>query len=332
MKKVLVIAEAGVNHNGSLEIAKQLVEAALGAGADIVKFQTFTADNLVCKWAEKAAYQMQTTGLKESQYQMLKRLELTIDEYRELSVYCGQKKIEFLSSPFDLDSIALVNELNVRRVKIPSGEITNFPYLKRCAETGKSIILSTGMSECAEIEAALNVLKKYGAGEIAILHCNTQYPTPMEDVNLNVIPMLQNRFGIETGYSDHTSGTEAAIAAVALGATIIEKHFTLDRHMDGPDHKASLEPDELKYMVQCIRNIEKALGTCEKGITKSERDNRMIVRKSIVASRSIRKGEIFSEENLTTKRPGNGISPMRWNEVTGKTANRDYVTDEMISL
>lgn len=332
MSHVLIIAEAGVNHNGDINLAKKLVDAAVEADADIVKFQTFKAEKLASRLASKAAYQLETTDAEESQVQMLKKLELTHEMHLELIDYCREKKIKFLSTPFDFDSIRELDELGMDIWKIPSGEITNYPYLVNLARTHKPIIISTGMSNLDEVKEALNVLKENGSCSISLLHCNTQYPTPFEDANLLAIKTLRSVFGLDVGYSDHTLGIEAPIAAVALGATIIEKHFTLDRNLEGPDHKASLEPDELKRMVASIRNIEKALGDGKKVPSKSESTNIDIARKSIVASVDIKKGDVFSEQNITTKRPGNGMSPMLWNEVLGKIAPRDFEIDEMISL
>lgn len=332
MSHVLIIAEAGVNHNGDINLAKKLVDAAVEAGADVVKFQTFKAEKLASRIASKAEYQLKTTDVEETQVQMLKKLELTHDMHIELIEYCKDMGIKFLSTPFDLDSIRELEEFGMDIWKIPSGEITNYPYLVELARTSKPIIMSTGMSNLEEIRMALNVLKENGAGSISILHCNTQYPTPFEDVNLSAIKTMRKEFGLEVGYSDHTQGIEVPIAAVAIGATIIEKHFTLDRNMEGPDHKASLEPDELKRMVSSIRNVENALGDGKKILSKSESTNIDIARKSIVASRTIKKGDVFSEQNITTKRPGNGMSPMLWNEVLGKIAPRDFEIDEMISL
>ncbi len=332
MKKVFIIAEAGVNHNGDPEIAKKLIDAAAQAGADAVKFQTFKTEKLVTKAAPKAAYQITASDGSESQYAMLKRLELTKQMHEELKEYCKGKKIQFLSTPFDMDSIRYLDRLGIAVMKIPSGEITNYPYLREIAGLKKPVLMSTGMSDMEEIEAAVKVLKEGGTEDITLLHCNTEYPTPMEDVNLKVLPILREKFGVKIGYSDHTMGIEVPIAAVALGACVIEKHFTLDRNMEGPDHKASMEPEELRYMIQAIRNIEKALGTEEKKPSPSETKNRAIVRKSIVAGRDIRKGEILTEENITTRRPGNGISPMCWKEVLGQRAVRDFKQDEVIEL
>lgn len=332
--KTLIIAEAGVNHNGDLSMARQLIEAAAEAGADIVKFQTFNADRLVTARACKAAYQIQTTDSDESQYTMLRRLELTPDMHRELICHCKQKCIRFLSTGFDIESVDLLVKLGVDRIKIPSGEITNLPYLRHVGRLGKPIILSTGMATLGEIEAAIEVLERAGArrSQITVLHCNTEYPTPMTDVNLRAMLTIQTAFGVPVGYSDHTEGIEVTIAAVALGASMIEKHFTLDRQLPGPDHKASLEPDELKGMVRAVRNIEQALGSATKLPSQSEKKNKGIVRKSVVAARPIQAGETFSEENLTAKRPGTGLSPMRWDEVLGRIARRDFAADELIEL
>ena len=331
MNKTLIIAEAGVNHNGDLNLAKRLVVEAKNAGADIVKFQTFDPNQLASKKAEMAEYQKDNLGTDDSQLSMLRKLALGNDAFNELSDYCKKIGIKFLSTPFDIQSIAFLNALQ-DTWKIPSGEITNYPYLVEIAKTHKSVILSTGMSSLDEIESALNVLKENGACDISILHCNTQYPTPYSDVNLRAMYTLKNKFGLKVGYSDHTQGIEVPIAAVALGAEIIEKHFTLDRNMEGPDHKASLEPSELADMVLAIRNIEKALGDGEKRVTESERANLSVARKSIVAKTDIKKGEVFSEFNLTTKRPGSGISPMKWNNVQGTAAIRDFQKDELIEL
>lgn len=331
-KKVFIIAEAGVNHNGDIDIAKSLVDVAVSAGADAVKFQTFKADKLALKQAPKAAYQNETTDSAETQYEMLKKLELTTDMHIRLIEYCKEKKIMFLSTPFDIESVTMLAELGISIIKIPSGEITNLPYLREVARQKKKVILSTGMSNMQEVKDAVQILRQYGAEDITLLHCNTQYPTPMEDVNLKAMIRMKNELNLEVGYSDHTQGIEVPIAAVAMGATVIEKHFTLDKTMEGPDHKASLEPNELKEMVKAIRNIEKALGNGEKNKTESEVDNIAIVRKSIVAACKIKKGELFTEKNLTVKRPGNGISPMKWDEVIGTESNRTYEIDEMIEL
>lgn len=329
---VYIIAEAGVNHNGSIDLAKKLVDKAKEAGANCIKFQTFISKNLVSKDATKAEYQKQQTNADESQLDMLKKLELTFDEFAELHEYCREKGIEFLSTAFDLDSIHFLNQLGMERWKIPSGEITNLPYLIEIAKLNQPIILSTGMSTMEEIRVAITALRENGSGDITILHCTTEYPAPFEDVNLHAMLTIQNEFHLSVGYSDHTKGIEIPIAAAAMGATVIEKHFTLDRMMEGPDHKASLEPDELKAMVSAIRNVQAALGSGEKKPTESEMKNKEIVRKSIVAKRDILKGERFTEDNLTVKRPGNGISPMRWLEVIGQTAIRDFEEDELIEL
>ncbi len=332
MSRVFVIAEAGVNHNGDIEIAKQLIDAASEAGADAVKFQTFQADSLVCRTAKKAEYQLETTDRTETQYDMLKKLELTPQMHRELIEHCLKKNIMFLSTPFDLESIKLLSELGMQIYKIPSGEITNLPYLREIAKQQKKIILSTGMSSMDEVKAAVNVLKNNGTEELTLLHCNTQYPTPISDVNLLAMVKMREETGLPVGYSDHTQGIEVPIAAAALGAEVIEKHFTLDRKMEGPDHKASLEPQELMQMVVGIRKIESALGSKIKQVSESEMPNVAIVRKSIVAAANIKRGEKYTEKNLTTKRPATGISPMLWDEVIGKTADRDYKVDEIIGF
>lgn len=331
MNKVLIIAEAGVNHNGSYELAVKLIDEAKRAGADIVKFQTAKLDSLVSRYAKMAEYQKQNTGKRESQKAMLSRLLLKFEDYPKLADYCKKIGIIFLSTPFDIESIRFLNNL-VPFWKIPSGEITNYPYLLEIAKTGKPVVMSTGMCEIEEIDSAFKLLRENGTPRIILLHCNTQYPTPFEDVNLRAMNELCDRYEVEVGYSDHTLGIEVPIAAVAMGAQVIEKHFTLDKNMEGPDHKASLEPQELKEMIQSIRNIEKALGDGKKKPSKSEVINREVARKSIVAKRNIKEGDIFSEENLTTKRPGNGISPMRWNDIVGKKATRNYFEDEMIEL
>lgn len=325
-----IIAEAGVNHNGSLELAKKLVDVAALAGADAVKFQTFKAEKLVAKNAQKADYQKQTTDAAESQYDMIKKLELDEAAHRELIRYCNDKKIRFLSTPFDHESIELLNALGMKIFKIPSGEITNLPYLRRIGELGKEVILSTGMADLGEIEDALDVLSTSGTPKekITVLHATTEYPCPMGEVNLKAMGTIASAFGVRAGYSDHTRGIEVPIAAVAMGASVIEKHFTLDRTMEGPDHKASLEPGELCAMVNAIRNIEQALGDGVKKPSQSERKNMAVARKSIVAARPIRTGEVFTSENIAIKRPGNGISPMRYDEVVGQRAARDYDEDE----
>ena len=328
---VYIIAEAGVNHNGSFDLACRLVDAAKAAGADCIKFQTFRAQNLVSRNAGKADYQKDTTG-DGSQADMLSKLELSYDAFSRLKQYCEEVGITFLSTPFDLESVAFLDELGVPFWKIPSGEVTNLPYLEALAKTGRPVVMSTGMCEMGEIEAALRVLREHGTSDIRLLHCNTEYPTPFADVNLRAMETMRRAFGVEVGYSDHTKGIEVPIAAVALGATIIEKHFTLNRNMEGPDHKASLEPDELAAMVSAIRNIEQALGSGEKTASPSERKNIAVARKSIVAKRAIKAGERLTEDDLTVKRPGSGISPMRWRDVLGTAAIRDFEEDEMIEL
>ena len=334
MMSVFIIAEAGVNHNGNLEIAKKLIDVAVESGADAVKFQTFKAENLVNFYAEMAEYQKKNLGKVKSQIEMLKELELSFDDFEELKKYCDEKEIIFLSTPFDIESARFLRDLGLDIFKIASGEITNYPLLKEIGSYGKQIILSTGMADLGEIEDALDVLIENGTKEedITVLHCNTEYPTPFEDVNLRAMLTIKEAFKVNIGYSDHTPGIEVPVAAVALGAVVIEKHFTLDRELPGPDHKASLEPYELKAMVNAIRNIEKALGNGIKKPSKSEKKNISVARKSIVAKRDIKKGEIFTEENLTVKRPGTGISPMRWKEIIGKKAPRDFKKDEIIEV
>jgi N,N'-diacetyllegionaminate synthase len=329
---VFIIAEAGVNHNGDIALARQLVDEAKEAGVNAVKFQTFVAEQLITKTAPKAAYQKITTENQESQYEMIKYLELSFDEFTALKEYCDHSGIMFLSTPFDMESIEYLESIEIPLYKIPSGEITNLPYLIKIAETRKPVIMSTGMSTLEEIGDAVSVLKQHGTKELVLLHCNTEYPTPFEDVNLNAMITMKEAFQTQVGYSDHTLGIEASIAAVALGAKVIEKHFTLDKNMNGPDHKASLCPDELKLLVQSIRNIEAALGDGEKKPSKSELKNRDIARKSIVAKVPIRAGEAFSAENITVKRPGSGISPMKWYDVLGRTAIRNFRADELIVL
>ena len=331
MNKILIIAEAGVNHNGSLDMAKRLVDTAKSCGADIVKFQTAKLDSLVSKSAGMATYQKKNTGVNESQKEMLRKLLLSYDEFVELAAYCKQSGIMFLSTPFDIESIHFLDSIQ-DIWKIPSGEITNYPYLVEIGKTRKKVILSTGMAEMNEISAALKVLEDNGTRDITILHCTTEYPTPIKDVNLNVMRTLKETFGYPVGYSDHTQGIEVDIAAAALGAAIIEKHFTLDKTLPGPDHKASLEPNELTAMVDGIRKIELAMGSGEKYPSDIEILNRQAARKSIVAVKRISRGEIFSEENITTKRPGTGISPMRWNEILGTKAIRNFEEDELIEL
>ena len=329
---VFIIAEAGVNHNGSIELAKQLIDVSSNSGADAVKFQTFKAENLVSKNTQKAEYQKKTTDILESQFDMIKKLELDVNTHKELIAYCQEKNIMFLSTPFDHDSIDLLNELGLKIFKIPSGDITNLPYLKRVGALGKQVILSTGMSTLKEVGDALTILVGTGMqkANITVLHANTMYPTPMEDVNLNAMLAIQEEFGVAIGYSDHTLGIEVDIAAVAMGASIIEKHLTLDKTMEGPDHKASLEPEELKDMVVAIRNIENALGSYEKKPSPSEIVNMDVARKSIVASCIIKKGELLSDKNLIAKRPGTGLSPMKWDAVIGTKATKNYQEDELI--
>ena len=332
----IIIAEAGVNHNGSLELAKQLVREAANAGVDYIKFQTFHAEKCVSKFAEKAEYQKNNTGKPtESQLEMVKKLELSENDHLQLIELCNQLGIKFFSTAFDLESVDFLHNLSLGLWKIPSGEITNYPYLRKIASYNEPVIMSTGMCELTEINDAIDLLVKYGLDrdKIILLHCNTEYPTPFEDVNLKAMDALKAVFKLEIGYSDHTKGIEVPIAAVALGATVIEKHFTLDCNMEGPDHKASLEPDELKSMVNAIRNIERAIsGDGKKHVSNSERKNISIARKSIVASRNIKKGELFTEENLTVKRPGDGISPMMWEQVIGMYATKDFTEDEKIML
>lgn len=332
--KTLIIAEAGVNHNGDLALARQLIDAAVDAGVDLIKFQTFNADRLVTTQAKKADYQNQNTDAGESQHTMIRRLELTRGMHEALIAHCKSRGIQFFSTGFDVESIDMLLELGLDSFKIPSGEITNLPYLRHVGRYSKPVMLSTGMSTLGEIEAALDVLEQAGTprNRITVLHCNTEYPTPMADVNLRAMLTIRDAFGVAVGYSDHTSGIEVAIAAVALGATVIEKHFTLDRNLPGPDHKASLEPRELKAMVAAIRNIEQALGDGIKRPSASEAKNKPIVRKSLVAACAIRAGEVFGEINLAVKRPGMGISPMRWDEVMGRKASRDFAVDELIEL
>lgn len=332
MSKVTVIAEAGVNHNGDLNLAKKLARVAKECGADIVKFQTAKLESIVSKYAPMAEYQKVNTGKTQSQIDMLKQLLLSYEDFRELSHYCDEIGIQFLSTPFDIESIEFLSSLGCHLWKIPSGEITNLPYLEQIGKKHQPIILSTGMSSLDEVRAAMDVLNCYDAGKITLLHCTTEYPASFDAVNLKAMLTLKNEFGVGVGYSDHTPGIEVSIAAVALGATVIEKHFTLDRNMEGPDHKASLEPTELKAMVSAIRNIELAMGTGKKIPSVAEMPNIAVARKSIIAKCSIRKGEILTEDNLTTKRPGNGISPMRWYEVLGTKAIRDFKEDELIEV
>lgn len=327
-----IIAEAGDNHNGSFGLALKLVDAAKAAGVDCVKFQTFVTEEVISRYAQKAEYQKAATGTGESQFEMVKKLELSFEQFQQIKTYCDKKEIRFLSTPFDVPSVQFLDTLDMPFWKIPSGEVANLPYLLAIASTKKPVVMSTGMCEMEEIQAAIDVLKANGTPRITLLHCNTEYPTPYEDVNLRAMETMRSRFGVDVGYSDHTLGIEVPIAAVAMGATIIEKHFTLDRNMEGPDHKASLEPDELAAMVAGIRRAEQALGSGEKTASPSEKKNREIARKSIVARRAIQKGELLTEENLAVKRPGGGISPMRWFEILGTSALRNFKEDELIEL
>lgn len=335
-KHVMIIAEAGVNHNGSMENAFRLVDAAADAGVDYIKFQTFKAEKLVSGSAKKADYQIQNTrNSEETQLQMLQKLELSQEQHAQLIAYCRKKNIQFFSTAFDLDSLEYLYEVGLKMVKIPSGEITNLPYLRKAACLFRQVILSTGMTTISEIKDAVSVFTDAGIPKenITILHCNTEYPTPMDDVNLKAMLHIQEVFATEVGYSDHTLGIEVPIAAVALGASIVEKHFTLDKKMNGPDHSASLEPDELKAMVSAIRNLEKALsGSGMKEVSPSEQKNMAIARKSIVATKEIHKGELFTEDNIGVKRPGTGISPMQWDEVIGKVSQQDFAEDELITI
>ncbi len=334
MEKVIIIAEAGVNHNGDYELAKKMVVAAKEVGADYVKFQTAVPEKVISKFAEMADYQKENTGKEESQLEMCRRIHLKLTDYEPLKRYCEEVGIKFISTPFDLESIETLDALKMDFWKIPSGEITNYPYLVKIAKTKTPVVMSTGMCELYEIGEAIKVLCENGLKkeEITLLHCNTEYPTPYEDVNLLAMNKMRDEFGVRVGYSDHTKGIEIPIAAVSLGATIIEKHFTLDKTLPGPDHVASLDPKELKAMVDAIRNVEVCFGSGEKTVSNSERKNIPIVRKSILAARDIKQGEVFTEDNITVKRPGNGISPMKWNDVLGKVAKRDFVEDELIEL
>lgn len=334
MSKIFIIAEAGVNHNGSIELAKALIDVAAESGADAVKFQTFNADKLVTKSAQKANYQKKSSGIESSQYEMLRKLELSKNAHQILIEYCKEKKIIFLSTPFDIESIDLLNSFGINLFKIPSGEITNLPFLRYLGALGKEIILSTGMSDLLDIDNALKILIQSGTHKekISLLHATTEYPCPIDEVNILAIQTLRDHFGTKVGYSDHTQGLEVPIAAAALGASVIEKHFTLNREMEGPDHKASLEPLELKSMVKSIRLIEQAMGDGIKRPTKSEIKNMAITRKSIVASRDIKLGEFFCLNNIAVKRPGTGISPMKWDQVLGTRAKRDFYIDELIEL
>jgi N,N'-diacetyllegionaminate synthase len=336
MENVIIIAEAGVNHNGNIELAKKLIDVAVDAGVDYVKFQTFKSESLVSKSAKKATYQIENTkDATENQLQMLKKLELSHEQHIELISYCKQKNVSFFSTAFDLESLAYLKDLGLTMVKIPSGEINNLPYLRKAAALFSEVIISSGMSTMGDVKNALKVFIEAGIAKsnISILHCNTEYPTPMQDVNLHAMLSIQKEFGVRVGYSDHTLGIEVPIAAVALGAKVIEKHFTLDRNLPGPDQLASLEPVEMKAMVQAIRNIELAIsGNGTKQPSESEIKNIVIARKSIVAKTDIVKGAVFSDGNLTTKRPGNGISPMRWDELIGQTAQKDFNADDLIEF
>jgi N,N'-diacetyllegionaminate synthase len=333
-RKVFIIAEAGINHNGDIETAKEMVDLASSAGADAIKFQSFKAERIVSKFAPKAEYQKRMTGEGESQLEMLKKFEMNEEMHKEIIAYCKERNIAFLSTPFDLESVRLLDELGLEIFKIPSGEVTNLPFLRKVGELKKKIILSTGMSYMEEVKKALDILIDSGTPKdhITLLHCNTEYPTPYHDANLLAMRRLKEAFNVKVGYSDHTPGAEASIAAAALGAEVVEKHFTIDKKMEGPDHQASLGPEELIYMIRAIRNIEKALGSSDKRPSPSEAKNRDVARKSIVAARDIKKGEVFTQENLTTKRPGTGISPMEWEMVLGKRADRDFSYDEAICL
>ncbi len=332
--KVIIIAEAGVNHNGNFDLAVKMIHEAKRAGADYVKFQTAVPELVISTFAPKAEYQKETTGCDESQLEMCKAIHLPLSAYEKLNAICQEVGIGFMSTPFDLVSIDVLESLNMDYYKIPSGEITNLPYLRKIAAKGVPVIMSTGMSEMHEIAEAISILENEGLkrSDIILLHCNTQYPTPYADVNLAAMHTIANAFGVTVGYSDHTQGIEVPIAAVAMGAKVIEKHFTLDCNMEGPDHKASLEPHQLKAMVDAIRNVEKAIGSNQKHATESESPNKEVARKSIVAAKAIAKGEVLTEENITVKRPGNGISPMKWDEVIGTKAIRDFIYDELIEI
>jgi N,N'-diacetyllegionaminate synthase len=329
---VYIIAEAGVNHNGNLKIARKIAAAAVSCGVNAVKFQTFKAEKMITRQAQKAHYQIENGAKGETQFEMLKRLELPFEQFRELYAYCKSARTDFISTPFDMESIGFLATLDMPFWKIPSGEITDYPYLVELARTGKPVVLSTGMSTLYEVEEAVCLLQKNGSGPITLLQCNTQYPTPPEDANLLAMRTMSDVFGLPVGYSDHTEGIEIALAAVALGACMIEKHFTLDKNMEGPDHKASLDPGELRDLVTGIRKVEAAMGTGVKSPTESEKMNITAARKSIVASRGIKKGELLSNENITSKRPGSGISPMRWFDVIGTAAKRDFEEDELIEV
>jgi N,N'-diacetyllegionaminate synthase len=334
MAKTFIIAEVGVNHNADLNLAYQLIDVAVSAGVDAVKFQSAIPELVVTGYAHKANYQKETTGADETQLEMIRKIHFPLDVYGPIKAYCDKKKTIFLSTAFDLLSLEYLENLGLPYHKIPSGEITNLPYLRQIGRYGKPVIISTGMANLGEIEAALDTLEQVGSSrsQITVLHCNTEYPTPMADVNLRAMLTLRDAFGVAVGYSDHTLGIEVPIAAVAVGAIMIEKHFTLDRNLPGPDHKASLEPGELKAMVSAIRNIEQAMGDGIKRPSFSEAKNKAIARRSLVAACAIRAGDFFSEVNLTAKRPGTGLSPMRWDDVLGRRAVRDFAPDEMIEL
>jgi N,N'-diacetyllegionaminate synthase len=329
---ITIIAEAGVNHNGSIDTAKKMIDVAADAGANFVKFQTFKAETLLTHSADKAEYQKSRTEKEETQFDMIKKLELDRNAHEELVTYCNQKNIQFLSTAFDHDSIDLLAELGIPFYKIPSGEIINLTYLRHVGSMGKPVVMSTGMATLEEVRAAMEILLAAGVkkDDLTILHCNTEYPTPIENVNLKAMLTIRDELGVKVGYSDHTLGIEIPVAAVAMGATVIEKHFTLDRILPGPDHAASLEPDELKAMIQAIRNIEKAMGNGVKQPSPSEAKNIPIARKSIVAKKPINKGERFSEDNLTVKRPGTGISPMEWDKKIGELSNKEYKAEDLI--
>ncbi|WP_430883968.1 N-acetylneuraminate synthase [Fusibacter sp. JL216-2] len=332
MTKTMIIAEAGVNHNGDIDLAKALIDIAADAGVDYVKFQTFKAESLLTSYAQKAPYQLGESGDDESQFDMLKRLELSADLHRVLIEYCNKKGVKFMSSPFDIQSLQLLVDLDVDFIKIPSGEIVNYPLLREIGLTKKPVVMSTGMSTLEDVELAIEVLRKHGTRELTVLHCNTEYPTPYKDVNLKAMNTINEVFGVPVGYSDHTLGIEVSVAAVARGASVIEKHFTIDKSLPGPDHKASLDPDELRALVSAIRNIEQSIGDGIKKPSLSETKNMIAARKSIVAKCNIMQGDVFSEENLTVKRPGSGLSPMMWNDVIGKVAKENINKDEMIKL
>lgn len=334
MNHTIIIAEAGVNHNGSIEMARKMVEAAIECGVDYIKFQTFKAEKIANKFALQADYQKRNLHEDSSQVEMLRKLELADKDFVLLKAYCDSRDVRFMSTPFDLESIDFLSGLGMDYMKVPSGEITNLPYLRKIASKGIPVIMSTGMCGLGEIEDALDILYNGGmsTGDITLLHCNTEYPTPMADVNLRAMETLRSAFGTKVGYSDHTRGIEVPVAAVAMGASVIEKHFTLDKSLPGPDHVASLEPSELRAMVDAIRNIELAVGTSVKRVSSSERKNKAVARKSIVAAKDIKVGECLTEDNLTVKRPGSGISPMHWDSVMGKKAIRDFAADELIEL